>query len=394
MALKDETISVLERKLAAARDSEPAGGRSALRALRLAIARAAADELDLAVSVIGATQARRTLEDLTDQLAGDRMHVLLDGPSGQSEDRREIRGDGRIGALCLDRSFVTALTQHQTMGQVSGGAPDDRPFTDTDAAMTAGLVDAILARSGDLVESPADQTCLRGYRFGARAEDSRTLLLALEEERYRIFNLTLDIAAGVQQGTICLILPEVPDPSDKDDPAALPAGPRLDQGFGVIRAELMAVVCRLKFSLAELAEMKPGDALPLAQDRLDQTELLALDGQKIAVGRLGQSAGMRAIRLNETAAPIPDLAIGDNFALQLAAPASGVDGNVQSDLSEEAIRPGLPVPYVDAAEDTEAGEPRLFSLNPEQAAAEISELAGLPLTPDDAGLPEEEAPIG
>ena len=78
--------SVLKRKVAAARQGERGPARSALRALRLALARAAASETGLSLAVIGATQSRRARDDLAgaedlkyaaiaEQLAG----MVLDG---------------------------------------------------------------------------------------------------------------------------------------------------------------------------------------------------------------------------------------------------------------------------------------------------------------------------
>ncbi|MFC3118480.1 FliM/FliN family flagellar motor C-terminal domain-containing protein [Jhaorihella thermophila] len=71
----------------------------------------------------------------------------------------------------------------------------------------------------------------------------------------------------------------------------------MERNFGAIRAELTAVIERLRLPLAQLARMQPGELLPLARGRLNQTELVALDGRVIATGKLGQAGGLRAIRL-------------------------------------------------------------------------------------------------
>lgn len=58
MATAKPSDTVIKRKLAAARQGSRDGARSVLRALRLALARAAADEAGLPLAVIGATQGR------------------------------------------------------------------------------------------------------------------------------------------------------------------------------------------------------------------------------------------------------------------------------------------------------------------------------------------------
>jgi hypothetical protein len=123
-------------------------------------------------------------------------------------------------------------------------------------------------------------------------------MLVLDTKRYRVFDLTIDIAEGAMQGAICLVLPDLPPGIDKDDDP-LQSGPRLDLGFGVIRADLTASIGRLRVPLAQLAAMQPGDVLPLTRERLEETQLITISGKPVASGRLGQVNGLRAVRLNQ-----------------------------------------------------------------------------------------------
>ncbi|MCB1363676.1 MAG: FliM/FliN family flagellar motor switch protein [Rhodobacteraceae bacterium] len=371
--------SVLKRKLAAARQGERGPARSALRALRLALARAAASETGLSLAVIGATQSRRARDDLAGALSGDHLHLLLDG------------SDGRLGGLCLDRACVTALVQQQTTGQVDGGDAAARRFTAADAALAAPLVDAMLARAADLADSAADRTCLAGYRFGARVEDMRALVLALDADRFRVFDLTVEIAAGMAQGRLCLVLPDIA-PDAPVEEAGRPLRPGLEQSFGALRAELTAVVGRLRVPLSTLSRMQPGDILPLTRGRLDLTDLVAINGQRVATGRLGQSGGARAVRLAD--AVVPET-LGETA---LARPRPAAPERQGEPPEPAAAKPGTaltaprqtggaePKPASSEAAEAEDYERHLSSLSAEQAAAEISQLAGLPL--DDTGAPE------
>ena len=402
MAEKD-TSSVLQRKLAAS-DVDRGKGRSALRALRLALARTAKDLFDLPLAVIGAKQARVEQAAAEGFLANDRLLVLLDGARGQA------------GAVSLDSACVTALTQQQTMGRVTGTMADDRNFTSTDAALAEPLIEMLLSRAADLSDSADDQRCLEGFRFGAIVEDVRSLMLVLDTKRYRVFELTIDIAEGAMQGAICLVLPDLPPDLDQDG-AGGRQGLRLDQGFGVIRADLTASIGRLQVPLAELSMMQPGDVLPLTRERLEETQLISISGKTVASGRLGQVNGLRAVRLNQAgvapghragevstgsagfAPSVTDdggtgplsldksgtvMADGDMVGMPmmgdaglpelppkkgglLASPATGGD---LPDL------PGLPAMASEMTTET-TEEDLIAKMTPEQAAIEITQLAGL-----------------
>jgi len=357
-------------------------GRSALRALRLALARTAKTLYDLPLAVIGAKQGRCEQEGAEAYLADDRLLVLLDG------------ADGLAGAVSLDGPCVAALIQQQTMGQVTGTAVSGRAFTATDAALAEPLIEALLTRAAELADAPEDQRCLSGFRFGARVENVRSLMLALEADRFRVFDLTIDIAEGKMQGMICLLLPDVPAEPDKDGKrgaAEGPPGPRLGQSFGVMRADLTATICRLRIPLAELAAMQPGDVLPLMRERLEETELIAINGQPVAVGRLGQINGLRALRLNETRMPpgFPDQPSEDSFAARVVVGESPETGPITLDGADIDIEKGTAeVPALiasgeagvpaDGAEAQERAEDNLLDrMTPEEAVAEISQLAGL-----------------
>lgn len=378
-----DTHSVLQRKVAVAQDEGRGGPRSILRAMRLGLARAAADTMDLPMTVIGATQCRRLQDALQDAVPDERLYVLLAGP------------EGLLGAACFDRVCVTSVIQQQTMGTVFAAPMGERAFTGTDAAMMAPLIDAFLPRARDLTEAVLDRICLDGFQFATRAEDRRNLILSLEYDSFRMFDLTIDIAGGVAQGQITLLFPDQPEPKDLDgdgDEGSAASG--LEQGFGVMRAELTAVISRVQLPLSAFSAMQPGDLLPLIGDKLDKTEVLTIDGQRIAVARLGQCRGMRALRLNERLpeldAPNPEAAFAehgtpDTTALTLVDP----------DIIEHTANVEIAADTLDTAQDASHTVNRsmrdtdhgLAHLSPEQAVAEISELAGLPADADDLGAP-------
>lgn len=377
--------SALHRKMQAGRDAPASNGRSAAAALRIGLARAADDLFDLGLSVIGLSQARATRDELEKHLKNERLLILLDGPEGQ------------LGVATVDRAFLVALIQQQTMGRLTGTPPDDRPFTGTDASLTAPLIDETIQRAAELSDRPADVRCLSGFRFGARTEDVRSVTLAVDADRFRVFDLTVEFGEGPQQGALCLILPEPPKQvSVAPDGRAADTGPNMAEAAELARADLMAVICTMKIALTDLSTMKPGDILPLKQDHMDRTDLVTISGQGVASGRLGQIGGMRALRLNETKLQMTPVADQGGFAADIGAQPTArndpsiLDGELSRSSATEDILDHVPIKTVKpmSEEDPDDG---ISEMTPEEAAQEISALAGLSLgndsLEDDDALP-------
>ena len=180
------------------------------------------------------------------------------------------------------------------------------------------------------------------------------------------------------QGSACLILPEPPEP--KVAKSNSKRGPGIKKSVGAASAELTAVICRVRLTLAELSVLSPGDVMPLTTGRLDKTELVTISGQRITTGQMGQTGGFRAIRL---AGYMPKLmATPDEFDTSISLPAPEpepdpvlgstiLDGTVLSEIETNA---DAEVPSA-MGDDDDA----LFAgLSIHEAALEISELAGLP----------------
>lgn len=298
----DGVASVLARKLAFAREGTSGISSSAtLKVLRRSLARAAADLCELPVAVIAARQVNCIPEDLGRHLSDDNLLVVLDGPNG------------RIGAASLDAPTVTALIQQQTMGQVMGKAPTERHYTSTDAAMTADFIDRAFAKAVTMLEGQPDLNLFEGFRFGARIEDVRSLMLGLEAEDYRVIELTLDLSCGAMQGAITLILPE-PTVAEDGQSDGMDFGPSLGNTMGSMRVELTAVLCKMQVPLSTFSSLQIGDLIPLDQAFLYETDLVSISGQSISGGRLGQINGARAVRLNEARTKL----VGDSAADSLA----------------------------------------------------------------------------
>lgn len=336
--------ATLRRKLAGADTAAASREMTALRALRLAMARTAGDTLGLALGAIAARQSLRAPDEVSADIAADGLLMLLDCAGTQT------------GAAVLSLPLVSSLIQQQTMGRVADRAPDPRPFTDTDALICAPFLEDCLRMAADIAEAECDRACLADIRFGARAGDARALCLALRAQRYRVYAFTLDIAEGRRQGDLALILPDpapvAPDPRQSGADRDPDQSPLMQ-----VEADLTAVLARLRLPLDRLNALRVGDLVPVARERVDETALVAPGGAVIARGRLGQMNGQRAVRLMAPA-PVPratgDAALAQFDPLPRKAPAPRPEGNED---------------MVDIA--------ALARFSPDDAAKEIGALAGL-----------------
>lgn len=291
----DSAGSVLRRKTGAARPRADAAGEPvAVRALRLALGRAGQAVPGLGLEVAGLTEARLSLAELLDLPPDRALLAMIEGP-GEA-----------LGLIALSPGVLATLIEAQTTGRVGQGDPVARKPTRTDAAMSAGLIDRVLTGLGAELDAMADRVWAGGFRYASFLDDPRPLELLLEDTAYRVFRAALSLAAGARQGEVLLALPAAG--RGKAPATALPLTaavpltppPTLADVALAAPAQLTAVLHRMTIPLAAVLALKPGDVVPVPSAALDQIVIEALDGRRLAEGKLGQNRGHRAVRLAAT----------------------------------------------------------------------------------------------
>ncbi len=338
------TSSVLQRKARSGRVEHQSRAMSVAKALRITLAKVADDLFDLALAAIGLRMETRAGEDLAELLTDPALLMSLDGPAG------------RRAAAVLDPLLVGGLIQQQTMGKVMPDSGDaGRVMTETDAAISAPFLDALLERAAVLPETEAERQLLQGFRFGTRAEDARLLLMTLEQPVYQVVHITVDISAGTRQGTIILILPLVDEEAggtgpDHDGVAA--AGDNTDQHSGTLNDTVMALhvdlnvaVARLRMPLGDMGALEVGNVLQLGAAAFDQSRILTQSGLGVGGGTLGQVDGVRTLRLASPKAGKPAPEQGAGTTGMKNHPPDVDHGAVKAlDRDGAAVPPGLPDP--------------------------------------------------
>lgn len=267
------------------------------RVLRIALTRAAERAAGLNVTALGVSDERVALADLLARLEDGWLFLTLEGAGGG-------------GLFAVDRGFLAAVTEMQMRRKLSAAPPDARPLTGADAALAEPLVAAMLAEVRAAASGTALDGWVDGWQPGGRLADLRAVGLVLPERDFRLIGLSVWLGAGDRQGQMLIALPEAPSAPPEADRAAQAAvwSKALQDNVLSAPAAVTAILTRLRLPLADVQGFAPGRQIALPGVRLTAVRIEAADGRLAGRGRLGQSGGMRAIRIEPE--PPPDLSDG------------------------------------------------------------------------------------
>ncbi len=274
------------------------------RAMRLAVTRAADQAHQLPVTILGLSEEVLDLDAMLAALSPDAMLIGM------------VQGDILSGLATFDLQLRAALIEAQTIGMVLPSAPEDRPATGTDAIMAVPLLERIL----DQMTETTSRTPLDGWGVGlhpaGQVPNLRAAGLILPERAYRVIRMSVDLQVEGREGVLTLALP------DHESAPPLTATPKEDGDWSTrFRAtvnaapvHLQAELHRFKVPLFVVEDLAVGQVLPLVGCRVTSVKLKATDGRKVATARLGQSGGMRAVRVEQ--AVTPDMRDLDQFGAE------------------------------------------------------------------------------
>ena len=251
--------------------------------------------MKLPLDVTSLSLERRSLAELLELPPERSLICVLEGP-------RQTMG---LWVACP--AVLAALIEVQTLGRVSGAPAVPRKPTRTDAAMVAGLVDSTLQMfETGLAEDP-DLVWAGSFRYASFLDDPRPLGLLLEDEPYRVLRTQVSLAGGAKSGMILLALPAEGRGTASVSAATATATTEaeLAPSFAELLADRLqgadsqmeAVLARLTLPISAMLALQPDEVLPLPLAALDRITLEGIDGRRLAMGKLGQNRGMRAVRL-------------------------------------------------------------------------------------------------
>lgn len=295
-----------------------------LRAWRLALARAARDQLKMTIGFSEVTTAQVSLTEVLETPMQRALILMLQG-----------KGEG-MGLMILSGQMLAAMVEMLTLTHLAPHLPDEgdlRKPTRTDAAMAVEFIDAALAGFEAVVAESGAENWAAGYRYAAFIEDPRPLHLMLEDGDYHLLAADLVLEDGTRSGKIHLALPVPPPalpqldfgPIDFAADAGEAPLPEDDTFTDDLAAQVQDLPVQVEAALAQISlpierimRLAVGEVIALPLANLDQISLLGLDGFRVAGARLGQNRGMRALRLTDVALPRTGAAGGAPSAAEAA----------------------------------------------------------------------------
>lgn len=265
------------------------------RALRLAMTRAADRSLGMTLTVAKVTEDLKPLDTMMATLPDEMSFVRLE------------RGGVLVGLIALDVQLRAAANEVQTMGKVSTKNAPDRAHTGTDMMLAAPLCEGVLSLLPQTTQGSDLDGWVDDVTLGDPFESLRAASLAMADADYRIMRVTVDLVPDARQGEMIISLPNHQSVTVSTPEIMIDGtwGRRMHAAVSQAPAALQAVLHKMHLTLGYVDGLQVGDVLPLSGATVGSVRLFAPDDVMVGKARLGQSAGMRAVRIQ--APPEPEL---------------------------------------------------------------------------------------
>lgn len=268
-------------------------GQGADRAWRLALARAARDEMALSLEVTGLRDEKVSLAELVELLPDRSLLAVLDAA-----------GDDGLGLFAVEPAILSGMIGMLATGRIAPPSEAPRRPTRTDAAMVAPLIDAALAGLADVLGGQPDLPWAEGWRYASFLDEARPLALLLEDTGFRLLRATVSLQGGAAAGQVLLALPAAVRAralAPPQDPGMAPEPEAFTRAFArqveAVSCRIAVELTRVHLPLSQVMALGAGEVVPLGDATVARLVLRGIDGRILAEGKLGQMRGQRAVRL-------------------------------------------------------------------------------------------------
>ncbi len=281
-----EILPALRLKIGAPANPFEQTGLSPAKALRIAFERAAEKSAEMEASIVGFTETRQTLVQVSQGIQGPNLINTIKGPGGA------------IGLAIWDMSAVSAFLEQLITGRIVPAQAETRAPTPTDAAVMVNILNLILGGFNTEMAAVPEAPPVIGFRQSGLLEDGRAVAMALEDIAYRVYELGLDMGNGAKKGQLRLVFPwDSATPQAGQGMGGSEWDKAWPQTIGGTQAAIQAILYRKSMSLNDITELQVGTLIPIPTEAIAAISLEGSDHRAVAMGRLGQSNGHRAIRV-------------------------------------------------------------------------------------------------
>lgn len=268
------------------RKSENHNSGGVLRALKRSVVQTAEALFRLKLEVASEQRSLIGLSGFLGSAETDNLILVLEGQ------------DGRRGACLLSLEFIQSIVEISTLGQVCSTPVVERQMTRTDAALVEPFIDSFLIRLEQGKSLGADANLIKGYRFGASAQDYHNLGNLLDETEYSVFNLKFTPLGD--RSRMCLTLALPVDGKGQEPIDALEGVENWSTDISkVVRSaklDVQVVAQSLRLPFDFVRSLSIGQMITLEKQSF--TDVTLISGKmQIARGKLGQINGVRAIKI-------------------------------------------------------------------------------------------------
>ena len=298
---QDTHVTLLRRKTRVQDNDVVANPLTSSRAVRLALVKAANDTIGLELSVSSVADDVNLLDTMLEELPDDLMLIGL------------LHDGVLVGFIGVDMQLRAAVLEIQTMGRIGRQPAEIRKVTGADRTLCDPMIACFIANLPQASLGTSIEGWVVDATIGDIIADKRAAGLLLVDQSYRVVQMNVDLSGTDRRGMLLIVLPPVTKPVATSSPAETPAD--WQDAFQTVINEapstLSAILHRFEVSLSTARGFKVGTVLPLPGCTVSSIRLVAADGYFVGAAKLGQSNGMRAVKLQ----PKPTMDLHDLAAM-------------------------------------------------------------------------------
>ncbi len=285
-----QDLPIIRRMLGAAKTGLSEPNVSVQVGLQLAMTRALDQFLGQKLEVLETVQSTCTLAELSGHLAEQGAVFQL------------LREGRPVGLLQCDLAMTDAIISFLTTGQPSGNGGEARDITDTDRFITRPFAQScIAALVQDLAKTPLHDVGA-GISIGPPVVNLKDLPLIFKDTSFLAFQHLINLSQDSGEGKVCVVLPNIEPVIDA--PNALKSSEDWEQNITYAvdhaPASLNVVLHRFPMTIGDIDNLTVGTVMPIFGVTAASVKLETAGGYHVANARLGQSTGLRAVRIEPT----------------------------------------------------------------------------------------------
>lgn len=203
-----------------------------------------------------------------------------------------------VGFFALDQQVASAIRDIQMRGVVALSEPSERSFTAADCVLVLPLLEALQAELALMDPAVGVAAISDRAQIGTMPLDPNVLALALSQADVVKGDIALALGDTGREGHITFGCRQDQVRAAELDPCHTETWQsNLNENVLNAPMPLKVILGRVQMQLREVQAIGLGDVIPLTGMRISGLRVEGDGGDLVCLARLGQAAGLRAVRL-------------------------------------------------------------------------------------------------